>query len=81
MKALCSHGKHAAGYRHNCLVGYRRRIRDLWRKTYWVFCIYCDEMQGPHRERHDARYAADALNGDGLQRISQLADADQGDGQ
>ena len=62
MNAACPLGTHVLRYRHNCLVVYRRRIRDLWRKSYWVVCIYCNRMQGPHREKDDAWKAADALN-------------------
>ena len=62
MKALCSMGASCLGYRHNCLVVYRRRIWELWHRTYWVVCIYCEEMQGPHRERSEAQRAADSYN-------------------
>lgn len=62
MRALCAVGSADLGYRHNCLVVYRRRAREWWRKTFWVVCIYCDGMQGPHRERESARAAADAFN-------------------
>jgi hypothetical protein len=55
-------GASCLGYRHNCLVVYRRRARDLWRRTFWVVCIYCDEVQGPHRERAEAQRAADSFN-------------------
>lgn len=62
MRALCSHGSHLLGYRHNCLVVYRRRLLDLWRVSFWVVCVYCDETHGPHRERSAARSLADAFN-------------------
>ena len=55
-------GTYALDYRHNCLVVYRRRIWELWRKTYWVICIYCAGQQGPHRERTDAWLAASCFN-------------------
>lgn len=60
--AACPRGSHLFGYRHNCLVVYRRRIWEFWQKTYWVICIYCDQSQGPHRENADAWAVAEAFN-------------------
>lgn len=62
MKALCSHSTHAGGYRHNCLVVYRRRIWEWFCKSYWVVCIYCDGTHGPHRDRRVAWNVASAFN-------------------
>ncbi len=62
MKQLCASACHGQGYRHNCLVVYKRRLRDLWRKSFWVVCSYCDQLQGPHRTKGDAWKAADAIN-------------------
>lgn len=62
MNARCSRGTYTLGYRHNCIVVYQRRLRELWRKSYWVVCIYCDEVQGPHRAANDAWKVADAFN-------------------
>lgn len=62
MKALCSLSTFTVSYRHNCLVVYRRRARDWWRKSYWVVCIYCDEAHGPHRAKADAWRVACIFN-------------------
>lgn len=33
---------------HLTTVVYRRRVRDWWRRTYWVRCWHCDELElGP----------------------------------
>lgn len=29
--------------RHNTLIIYRRRIRDLFRKSFWFKCIRCED--------------------------------------
>lgn len=68
MNAYCRNGRwdhvNAPTYerRHNCLVVYRRRLRDWFRKSYWAVCIYCDERNGPHRTTDTARAVAIALS-------------------
>lgn len=37
--------------RHSGQVYYRRRLRDLLRKTWWVECIYCEQTKGPLPDR------------------------------
>ncbi len=75
MKQLCASACHGRGYRHNCLVVHKRRLRELWRKSYWVLCLYCDQMQGPHCTKAEAWTAADALNDDGDRQLDALMDA------
>lgn len=69
MKALCSKSAYTANYRHNCLVVYRRRMQDWWRRTYWVVCIYCDESHGPHRESDQAWRVAGIFNDERFQPL------------
>lgn len=49
-----------------CLVVFRRRVRDLWRRTYWVVCIYCDESHGPRWQQSDAWGVANSFNALGV---------------
>jgi len=46
----------------NCIVVYRRRLREWFRKTYWAACIYCDDCWGPHRTDIAALAEARSLN-------------------
>lgn len=34
-------------YTHFTVVVSRRRLRDGFRKTYWVYCVQCDFERGP----------------------------------
>lgn len=69
MHALCSCSTYRASHRHNCLVVYRRRMREWWRKSYWVVCIYCNGMQGPHRCSDDAWRVALIYNDEADRRL------------
>lgn len=64
MNSLCGWSRYKFDNRHNTLVVYRRRLADLWRKTFWVVCIYCDQQQGPHRDAETAQRVANTFNGE-----------------
>jgi hypothetical protein len=34
--------------RHNSILIYRRRLRDLFRKSFWLACVKCKLEQGPY---------------------------------
>jgi hypothetical protein len=63
MNALCAHS--GSGHAHNCLVVTRRRLINFFRLSYWVVCIYCDEMYGPLENREVALKVMDAFNARG----------------
>jgi hypothetical protein len=52
----------------NCIVVYRRRLREWFQKTYWVVCIYCTDEHsgqwGPFITKESAQARADLLNDD-----------------
>ena len=48
--------------RPNCIVIYRRRARDWWRRRYWAVCIYCNQTWGPCVTKEGAQAKADLLN-------------------
>ena len=62
MNSICGSSRAVFQNRHNCLVVFRRRWRDLWRKSFWVVCIYCDRMHGPHPAAAIAQQVADTFN-------------------
>ena len=43
---------------HMAIVVFRRRIRDGFRKTYWVCCWKCDFQIGPCNDRRHAQITA-----------------------
>lgn len=49
--------------RHNTVVVYRRRAKDLFRKSYWVRCWRCDLRDGPFWDEGQAKDYADELFG------------------
>jgi hypothetical protein len=51
------------GGAHAPLTVYRRRLRDLWRRTYWVVCCHCDLRRGPYGAATAAYVEADVSFG------------------
>ena len=49
-------------HRPNTIVVYRRRLRDWWQKSFWVVCIYCDDIWGPFITKEGAQARANLFN-------------------
>jgi hypothetical protein len=41
--------------RHYAVTVSRRRLRDWFRKSYWVRCWKCEVVRGPYFDLHNAR--------------------------
>ncbi len=59
---MTPHSMNGKCRRPNCIVVYRRRARDWWRKSYWAICIYCSHEWGPMITKEGAQAKADLLN-------------------
>lgn len=49
--------------KHHGVVTYTHRLRDLFRKRYWVHCWYCNDVtEGPYETREEANTIRNTLD-------------------
>jgi hypothetical protein len=50
--------------KHNSLVIYKRRIRNLFQKTYWIVCWTCPVRLGPFLDERVAKNISSTMDGE-----------------